>query len=316
MSDPVGLFVGIDVSKEWLDVAFSDARPGARLGNDDEGHARLLDLLKHAGPTLVLLEATGGYHRTAVAAMGAANLPVVIVNPRQVRDFAKATGRLAKTDRIDAEVLARFAQAVRPDLRPLPDPDRQSFADLVTRRRQLVNMRDAETNRLAQALDPKVAKSIRAMIKTIKAQLELLDGEIDDRIKASPIWQHKADLLTTVKGVGDQTARALIAELPELGSLSRQAIAALAGLAPMNNDSGTFRGRRAIRGGRVNVRCALYMAALSAIRYNPHIKSFYDRLVNAGKRKKVALIAAAHKLLTILNAIIRTNSPWRHARAT
>jgi transposase len=311
-----GLFVGIDVSKDSLDIAFSDGRAPAAVTNDAAGHAQLVAMLTAIHPETVLLEATGGYHRHAVAAMAAAQLQVVIVNPRQTRDFAKATGRLAKTDRIDAAVLARFAQAVRPEVRPLPDPDRQALSELVARRQQLVVMRDAERNRQTQADDPRVTRSIREVLSTLAAQIGQIDDEIDERIKGSPIWRHKTDLLKSVKGVGDQTARTLIAELPELGALSRQAIAALVGLAPINHDSGAFRGQRHIRGGRTSVRCALYMAALSAIRYNAPVRAFYERMVKAGKRKKVALLAAAHKLLTILNAILRTNTPWKLADAS
>lgn len=312
MADHVS--AGIDVSKDVLDVAFSDARPGVRAPNTPDGHAELVAVLNKATPHRVLLEATGGYHRLVVAAMGQAGLPVVIVNPRQVRDFAKATGRLAKTDAIDAQVLAQFAEAIRPEVRPLPDEQRQTLADLVARRTQLVRMRDAESNRLSQAHAARVIKSIRAVLKLLEKQIEELDAELDDCIKRSPIWQHRVELLTSVKGVGDQTARVLVAELPELGTLSRQTIAALVGLAPVNHDSGKFRGKRRIRGGRAGVRCALYMATLSAIRYNCIIEPFYQKLLKKGKEKKVALIAAAHKLLTILNAIVRTDSPWKHAQ--
>lgn len=307
------IYVGVDVSKDWLDVAFSDGRPALRVANDAKGHEAIVDAVRMAGPRLVVLEATGGYQRAAVAALAAEGAPVVVVNPRQVRDFAKATGILAKTDRIDAAVLARFAQTIRPEVRPLPDPERQSFADLVVRRRQLVLMRDAEKNRLAQSQDARVLRSVRAMIRAIETQIEALDEELGDRIKSSPVWQHKVDLLKSVKGVGDQTARVLVAELPELGSLSRQRIASLAGLAPFSNDSGMFRGQRSIRGGREGVRRALFMATLAGIRYNPVIRAYYERLVSTGKRKKVALIAAARKLLVILNAIIRTDTPWRTA---
>lgn len=307
------VFVGIDVSKDWLDVAFSDARPGVRVVNDAGGHEAMVKAVGGVRPTLVVLEATGGYQRAAAAALAAEGVPVAVVNPRQVRDFAKATGILAKTDRIDAAVLARFAQAIRPEARPLAGPERQSFADLVVRRRQLVLMRDSEKNRLSQSQDARVLRSVRAIIRAIETQIEALDEELGDRIKSSPVWQHKVDLLKSVKGVGDQTARVLVAELPELGSLSRQRIASLAGLAPFSNDSGTFRGQRSIRGGREGVRRALFMATLVGIRYNPVIRAYYERLVTGGKRKKVALIAAARKLLVILNAIIRTDTPWRIA---
>jgi transposase len=307
------VFVGIDVSKDWLDVAFSGGRSGLRVANDAKGHEAMVKAVTESTPMLVVLEATGGYQRAAAAALAAEGLPVAVVNPRQVRDFAKATGILAKTDRIDAAVLARFAQTIRPDVRPLADPERQSFADLVVRRRQLVLMRDAEKNRLGQSQDTRVLRSVRAMVRAIEEQIAALDEELGERIKKSPVWQHKVDLLKSVKGVGDQTARVLVAELPELGSLSRQRIASLAGLAPFSNDSGTFRGQRSIRGGREGVRRALFMATLAGIRYNPVIREYYQRLVAGGKRKKVALIAAARKLLVILNAIIRTDTPWRAA---
>jgi transposase len=309
------VFVGIDVPKEWLDVAFSDGRAALRVPNAGPGHAELARVLAVAAPHTVLLDATGGYHRALVGVLGSRGLPVVVVNPRQVRDFARAMGRLAKTDRIDAMVLARFAEAVRPEHRPLVDADRQALGDLVARRQQLVGMRDAEANRLAQAHDARVKKSVREVHRTLEKQVALLDAEIDDRIKGSPIWRHQADLHTSLKGVGDQTARPLIAELPELGTLSRQKIAALVGLAPMNHDSGAFRGQRHIRGGRTPVRCALPMAALSAVRYNATVHAFYQRLPAAGKPKKLALLAAAHKLPAILNAILRTNTPRKHPHA-
>lgn len=310
------LFVGIDVSKDWLDVAFSDARPSLRVPNAPAGHATLVATLVPAAPELVLFEATGGYHRAVVGALAGGGLPVVVVNPRQVRDFAKTAGVLAKTDAIDAAILARFAQTMRPAVRPLPDPERQSLSDLVARRHQLVVMRDAEANRLAQAADPRVKKSVREVHAALVKQIRRLDQELDDRIKGSPIWQHQTDLLTSLKGVGAQTARTLIAELPERGTLSRQKIAALVGLAPINHDSGAFRGTRHLRGGRTPVRCALDMAALSAIRHNPTVRAFYQRLLAKGKAKKLALLAAAHKLLTILNAILRSDTPWKLADAS
>jgi transposase len=268
-------------------------------------------MLRAAAPQCIVLEATGRYHRLAVAAMVGAGLPVSIVNPAQARKFAEATGRLAKTDAIDAACLAHFAEAIKPEQRSIPDAEKQAFSDLVARRTQLVHMRDAENNRLAQFSQKHVARSIRAVLKLLARQIEDIEKELDERIERSPAWKQSADLLMSVKGVGPQTARMMIAELPELGKLSRQAVAALAGLAPFNRDSGKFKGTRAIRGGRTAVRCALYMASLSAIRYNPKIKPFYDRLVAAGKEKRVALIAAMHKLLTILNAILRTQTPWK-----
>jgi transposase len=313
---PVPIFVGIDVGKDHLDAAASDGRSLGRVANEADGHRTLIERLCRLAPELVVLEATGGYHRTAAAALAAAGLRVAVVNPRQVRDFARATGRLAKTDAIDAGVLARFGQAMRPDARPLREPEREVFSEILTRRRQLVSMRTAELNRLGQAGDPRVRASVQAIIRVIDAQLKELDRELGERIKASPIWQHQVTLLTSVPGVGPCTARQLVAELPELGSLSRQRIAALAGLAPFNRDSGTLRGVRRIGGGRGAVRSAMYMATLVATRYNPVIRAQYQRLLAAGKRKKVALVACARKLLTILNAMMRNDQPWRTPKMT
>jgi len=308
---PAHVFVGIDVSKGRLDIAFRDGRPAMQFPNTSEGHARLVEMLLAAAPQCIVLEATGRFHRLVVAAMAGVGLPVSVVNPALARKFAQATGRLAKTDAIDAACLAHFAEAIKPEQRSIPDPEKQAFSDLVARRAQLVHMRDAENNRLAQFSQKQVARSIRDVLTLLARQIEEIEKELDDRIEKSPLWKTNTDLLMTVKGVGPQTARVMIAELPELGSLSRQAIAALVGFAPYNNDSGKFKGTRSIRGGRTSVRCALYMASLSAIRYNPAIKAFYQRLVAAGKKKKIALVAAAHKLLTILNAILRTQTPWK-----
>lgn len=311
MSGPV--YAGIDVSKKWLDVAFSAGHAPLRVLNTQEGHESLVTLLATLNPVLIVMEATGSYERMLVTALLEARLPAAVVNPLQVRNFAKATGRLAKTDSIDAAVLAHFAEAIKPDVTVQNEPDLQALGEIVIRRRQLVVMRDAEADRLRRMLDPVVRKSTLETHEFLQKMIKELDEEIDGIIRRSPAWREKVELLKSVKGVGDQTARVLIAQLPELGRLSRQKIGALAGLAPMNNDSGMFRGKRHIRGGRLGVRCALYMASLSAITYNATIRSFYLRLVESGKPKKVALIAAARKLLTILNAIIRTNSPWKSA---
>ncbi len=302
---------GIDVSKARLDVAFSSERPGFGVANNPTGHAQIVETLKGAGPARIVLEATGGYERTLVAELAAAGLPVVVVNPRQVRNFAKATGHLAKTDAIDAKVLALFAVAVQPPLRPLDDKETQVFAELLARRRQLIQMRVAESNRLGHARDRRVRKSIEGVIKLFDSQIAAIDDEIDHHIQNSPIWKEKEALLLAVKGVGPTTARTLMAELPELGTVSRQEIAALVGLAPFNRDSGMARGRRTISGGRAPVRSVLYMATLSATTSNPIIQRHYQHLLSMGKRKKVALIACMRKLLVTLNAILREKKPWR-----
>jgi transposase len=265
-------------------------------------------------PERVLLEATGGYEAPVVAALATAGLPVVVVNPRQVRDFAKALGHLAKTDRLDAAVLAHFADAVRPEIRPLPDEATQALAALLTRRRQLIDMRTAGRNRLALA-PTRLARGIRSHIDWLNRQLDQLDEELAAAIQASPVWRAKEDLLRGVPGIGPVTGRILLGELPELGTLSRKQIAALAGLAPMAKDSGRFAGTRVIAGGRAGVRCGLYMAILSAVRYNPPIRAFYQRLRQAGKAVKVAQVAAMRKLLTILNAMVRDNRTWDPAVA-
>jgi transposase len=315
MTDPslsAPLFAGIDVSKDRLDVAFSHQHPPTSVPNDADGHAVLAATLASVkGLRMAVLEATGGYHRALVAALAVAGLPVVIVNPRQVRDYARAVGRLAKTDAIDAAVLARFGQATNPAVRPLETPEKQAFGDLLTRRRQLVAMRTAESNRLGSAIEPMVKTSIKSVLATVEKQIEEIDTQLGEGIKKSPVWQHRVDLLKSVPGVGDATARMLVVEMPELGALSRQKIAALAGVAPFNRDSGTMRGERHIAGGRHAVRTALYMATLVATRFNPDIKAAYTRLLKNGKRKKVALVACMRKLLVILNAMIRTNLPWK-----
>jgi len=305
------LGVGIDVSKARLDVDFSDDRPGFGVNNDPAGHAQIVEVLKRAGPSRIVLEATGGYERIIVAELSAAGLPVVVINPRQVRDFAKATGRLAKTDAIDAKVLALFAVAIQPPLRPLDDQQTQAFSELLTRRRQLVQMRVSESNRLAQARDRRVGKSIKKVIALLNRQIVSIDDEIDRHIQSCPIWKEKQELLLAVEGIGPTTARTLLAELPELGAASRQQIAALAGVAPFNRDSGRARGQRTIAGGRASVRSVLYMATLVATMHNPVIRNHYQHLLAGGKRKKVALVACMRKLLTILNAILREKKPWR-----
>jgi len=308
--------VGIDVSKARLDVAFSDERPGLGVDNDPAGQTQIVEAMKELRPSRIVLEATGGYERAIVAELAAAALPVVVVNPRQVRNFAKATGRMAKTDAIDAKVLALFASAIQPPIRPLNDKETQVFAELLARRRQLIQMRVAESNRLALARDRRVRKSIEGVVKLLERQISAIDDEIDHHIQSSPIWKEKQELLLTVKGVGPTTARTLLAELPELGQASRQEIAALVGLAPFNRDSGKARGRRMIAGGRASVRGVLYMATLTATKHNPVIRKHYQHLLTAGKQKKVALVACMRKLLTILNAILREKKAWRSPMAT
>lgn len=313
--DEARAVVGIDISKDRLDVACLPAavHPFPAFDNDAKGHAALVTRLKEVAPRLIVLESTGGYQRALVASLAAAGLPVVVVNPRQVRDFARALGILAKTDAIDAMVLARFGEKVNPEVRPLPDAESTVLIDLMARRRQLVELRTAESNRLGQAASPRIKSSIRAVLATIEKQIESIDDDLDDRIKASPVWKEKEDLLTSVPGVGKLTARTLLACLPELGTISRQAIAALVGVAPLNRDSGRMRGKRTTWGGRSVVRSALYMAALVATRYNPVLKAHYTKLLAAGKPKKLALVACMRKLLVTLNAMLRNRTPWRNS---
>ena len=303
-------FVGIDVSKAQLDVAFRPSGERVQVSNSESGIAELVGRMLASPPTLVVLEATGGYQAALVASLAIAKVATAVVNPRQVRDFAKATGRLAKTDALDAEVLAHFAEVIRPEPRPLVDEQTLALEALVTRRRQVVEMIIAEKNRLAQS-----HKSLRATIKAhinfLQRELQEINRELDGMLRASPLWREHEDLLRSAKGVGRITIATLFAELPELGTLDRKRIAALVGVAPLNRDSGTHRGRRMIWGGRASVRAALYMAALVASRHNPVIRRFYERLCAAGKPKKLALTACMRKLLTILNAMVRTKSPWR-----
>lgn len=301
---------GLDVSKDTLDLAMEPGGGAPTFSNDSAGHAKLVRLLKKVD--LIVVEATGGYERAIVAELAAADLPVVVVNPRQVRDFARATGRLAKTDRIDAQVLARFGHAIKPLRRPIPDEQAQALRARIARRRQIVHMITAEKNRLRQAHDARITRSVQTIIDALKAQLDEMDRDLDRLIKDCPAWCARKDLLTGVPGVGDVVARTLLAELPELGNCSRQEIAALVGVAPINRDSGMFRGQRHTWGGRARVRSALYMAALVGTKHNPLIKQYYQRLLGAGKAKKVALVACMRKLLTILNAMIRDNQPWKY----
>lgn len=306
-------FVGIDVSKDRLDVHVLPSKQAFAVARNGEGLDRLAIELCGLAPALVVLEATGGFELTVAAALAGAGLPLAVVNPRQIRDFARATGRLAKTDTLDAEIIALFAERIRPEPRPVADLEAQVLAELVARRRQLVEMIGMESNRRRQARAPKVQRTLEATLKTLEAQLAELDREIDDTVRGSPAWRAADDLLTSVPGVGDITARTLIAELPELGRLDRRRIAALVGIAPINRDSGQMRGHRAIAGGRTAVRNVLFMATLTATRWNPVIKAHYTQLVERGRPKKVAIVACMRRLLGILNAIIRTASPWQTA---
>lgn len=305
------LNIGIDVSKDRLDVAADqDVLEAFQVPRSHAGLDALVARLGAVRIERIAVEATGGFETVVAAALAAAGLPVVVVNPAQVRAFAKALGQRAKTDPIDAAVIARFAGAVRPTLRPLPDEATQALADLVARRRQIIAMIGAENQRLKRAL-PRTARSIRRLVAALEVELADIDGDIDDSIKGSANWLGRVDLLTSVPGVGPQTARTLIAELPELGRLDRRQVAALAGLAPFTRQSGQWRGRSFIGGGRSTVRSVLFMAALVASRHNPTLKAFRDRLVAAGKSRIVAIVAVARKLLTILNAIVRNQQPWR-----
>jgi transposase len=306
-------FVGIDVSKDRLDVHLLPSAEAFAVARDGEGLERLVAALRARAPTLVVLEATGGFEITVAASLASAGLPLAVVNPRQIRAFARALGRLAKTDALDAEVIALFAERVRPEPRPVAAEDARALAELVARRRQVVEMIGMEANRRRQARSAKVRRMIDATLKALEAQLAELDRDLDDTVRSCPAWRAKEDLLTSVPGVGPITARTLIADLPELGALDRRRLAALVGIAPVNRDSGLMRGHRTIAGGRTAVRNVLYMATLTAIRWNPILKLHYQQLTARGRPKKVAIIACMRRLLTILNAIIRTHSPWQSA---
>jgi transposase len=303
------IFVGIDVSKARLDVAIVPSGERESVANDESGITSLIKRLVSLNPALIVLEATGGIERSATRGLASAELPVVVVNPRQVRDFAKATGQLAKTDRIDAWVLARFAEAVRPAIRPLPDEMTLELRALIARRRQITEMIVAERNRLSGA-SKVVRKRIEAHLRWLQAELKRADKDLDQSIRQSPLWRESQDLLKSVPGIGPVISRTLLAELPELGLLNPKQIAALVGIAPLNRDSGTLKGRRTIWGGRATVRAVLYMAALVASRRNVVIRAFYKRLRVAGKAPKVALVACMRKLLTILNSMIKHKTRW------
>jgi transposase len=304
------MFVGVDVAKAELVVACRPTGTGWTATNDPAGVATTVARLQALNPALIVVEATGGYERALVAAVAAAALPIVVVNPRQVRDFAKATGQLAKTDRLDADVLAFFAERVRPTPRRLPEPIVQQLDALMTRRRQLLDMLTAERNRLEHAAPP-IRRGLGEHIRWLERRVADVDRDLDQTIAHSPVWRAKEDLLRSVPGVGPVVSRTLLADVPELGCLNRKAIAALVGVAPLARDSGTLRGTRSVWGGRAPVRAVLYMGALVATRRNSVIKAFYLRLLAAGKPKKVALTACMRKLLTILNAMMRANKKWQ-----
>jgi transposase len=308
-----GPYVGIDVSKATLDVAVRSDGEVEQVENNEAGIAGLVERLTKVSPALVVMEATGGYESLVAGALAARGIPVAVVNPRQVRDFAKAAGILAKTDRIDAQVLARFGEALRPEPRPLPSAEAQELEALVTRRRQIVDMLTMEKNRRVIARTEPMRRRIDKHIAWLEKALRLANDDIDKTIRKSPAWREQEDLLTSVPGVGPITARTLLAELPELGQLSRQKIAALVGVAPLNRDSGTMKGQRTTWGGRGQVRAVLYMATLNATRYNPAIRRMYQGLVGRGKKKKVALVACMRKLLAILTSMTRSRMHWLDA---
>ncbi len=307
------MFVGIDVAKDRLDV---HVRPGGEafsVARDGEGLAVLMERMRELKPALIVMEATGGFEVTVAATLGSSKLPLAVVNPRQIRDFARATGKLAKTDALDAAAIAHFAEAVHPVPRPLPDEQAQALGELVARRRQVIEMIVAETHRKRQMTQQLLLRQVDRHLALLQQELSEIERELDDSIRGTPAWRANDDLLKSVPGIGKAVSRTLLAELPELGTLSRKQIAALVGVAPINRDSGTMRGRRSTWGGRATVRSALYMAALVAARHNPIIAAFYKRLRASGKPAKVALTACMRKLLVILNAILRDRTPWQHA---
>jgi transposase len=304
------LFVGIDVSKHTLDVYLRPADQAFQVTRDEAGIAELVQRLSAVEPALVALEATGGLESIVAAALSTAGLPVVVINPQQVRAFAHALGKRAKTDPLDAAVIAHFIEATRPQVRPLPDEATRLLGDMLTRRRQILDMLVAERLRARTVTAPRLQQSIARLIKALERELNDLNHDINDAIRDTPVWRDKENLLRSVPGVGPVVARTLLAEMPELGSLDRRVVASLAGLAPFTRQSGLWRGRSFISGGRAPVRSMLYLAAVSAARCNPTLRPFYLRLVSAGKPKKVALIAVARRLITILNAILRDQRPW------
>lgn len=308
------MFVGIDVAKQDLVIALRPSDEHFSVTNDESGVRKLVTRLSKLRPELIVLEATGGLEILAVSELAAASLPVVVVNPRQIRHYAKATGELAKTDRIDARIIALFAERIRPEVRTIPDEAARELDGLLGRRRQLLEMLQAEKNRLGQLQffvgKQQVRKSIKKHIAFLERELRMAETELGDAIRRSPVWRERDDILQSVPGVGRVFSFTALAELPELGRLSRREIAKLVGIAPLSRDSGTLRGYRFVQGGRRGVRAALYMATLVATRHNPVIRSFYQRLLSAGKPKKVALVACMRKLLTILNTMLRKGERW------
>jgi transposase len=314
MASAAEIFVGIDVSKAWLDVAVHGEATFFRVKNDDQGIAELVEWMQTIEPVLVVLEATGGFEKLVVVGLAHADVPVVITNPRRVRAFARSTGQLAKTDKLDARVLAHFGFALRPEPRPLPGEDEERLTGLLTRRRQILNMMTVEKNRL-QTVRVEMRADIVEHICWLEAKLAKLDKMIEQFVDSIPAWKEKDGLLQSVPGVGPVTSCTLLAMLPELGKLNRQQIAALVGVAPVNKDSGRRQAKRRVYGGRATVRSVLYMAALSARKFNPVIRTFYERLIKQGKEKKVALTACMRKLLVILNAMMRKNQTWQNQSA-
>jgi transposase len=307
------VYVGIDVAKSHLDVHVRPSGETFTVPRDGESVANLADRLKALSPVVVVLEATGGFETIVAASLGGAGLPMAIINPRQIRSFARAVGQLAKTDALDAAVIAQFAEAVKPEPRPLADEQTRTLSELVARRRQLVEMMTAERNRRPRLSRKHLIKALDRHLDMLQKDLSEIERDIDTTIRGMPIWHEREELMTSVPGVGPTLARTLLADVPELGTLDRKQIAALIGVAPLNWDSGTYRGRRTTWGGRSKVRAVLYMAALVASQHNPTLKSFYQRLIRAGKAKKLALVAVMRKLLTILNAIVRDHTPWQNA---
>jgi transposase len=309
------IVVGIDVSKDRLDVAILPSGEAFAVPRDSDGLDALVERLRPLAPQAVALEATGGYEAVVVATLGAAGLPMIVVNPAQIRAFGRALGQRAKTDPIDALLIARFTAMTKPEVRPLPDEATQRLADLVARRRQIITMMVAERQRQKRMTERRLLRSIARLLEALQRELSEIDREIGDDVRGSPAWREKEELLSSVPGVGPVISRTLIAEMPELGQLDRREIAALAGLAPWTRQSGQWKGRSFIGGGRAAVRTALYMGAVTASRHNPALKQFRDRLIAAGKQPMVALIAVARKLLTILNAVLRDKKPWREQNA-
>ncbi len=309
MATEAPVFIGIDVSKAWVDVAAPPTGEAWRVDQDQAGVEALVLRLQAMSPQCIVMEATGGYEAPIVAALGAAGLPVAVVNPRQVRDFARSQGKLAKTDRLDAAVIAHFGQASGVTGQALRSPEARALEGLVARRRQIIQMRTAEQQRRQRAL-PVIREGIEEVIALLNRQVKEIDDELGRRLRESPLWREREDLLRSVPGIGPATVFSLLAELPELGSLDRREAAAVVGVAPLNRDSGKHRGSRRCWGGRGRVRAALYMAALVGVRYNPTLKEFYERLLRAGKPKKVALTACMRKLLTILNAMLKHHTVW------